>query len=108
MCVFVPVSPFSDISFNSFSLGSNKQLFLIGGIAIAVGVFTYSKKVMFTVGYEMMKLNPSAASIIVISHSIILFLTLSRAPALGGVCPGLGRSLRVRLLLWRFNRVFVY
>ena len=76
--VFVPVSPFSDISFNSFSLGSNKQLFLIGGIAIAVGVFTYSKKVMFTVGYEMMKLNPSAASIIVISHSIILFLFASQ------------------------------
>ena len=43
MGVFVPVSPFSDISiFGWFNLSSAQQLFFIGGVAISVGVFTYS------------------------------------------------------------------
>ena len=75
MGVFVPISPFTDINIiNIFVFSSKEQLFLLGGIAIAVGVFTYSKKVMFTVGYDLLKLSPVAAFIVVISHSIVLFL----------------------------------
>ena len=49
--IFVPISPFADISFMGwFKLNTAQQLFLIGGIAIAVGTFTYGKKVMLTVG----------------------------------------------------------
>jgi len=59
MGVFVPISPFTDIHFmNVFTFSSKEQLFLLGGIAIAVGVFTYSKKVMFTVGNDLLKLSP--------------------------------------------------
>jgi len=47
-------------------------------IAIAVGVFTYSKKVMFTVGNDLLKLSPVAAFIVVIAHSIVLFLFASQ------------------------------
>ena len=79
MGVFVPISPFTDISLSYFgTFSSTKQLFLLGGIAIAVGVFTYSKKVMFTVGNDLLKMSPVAAFIVVIAHSIVLFLFASK------------------------------
>ena len=79
MGVFVPIAPFADIQLGSFLIFSSKeQLFLLGGIAIAVGVFTYSKKVMFTVGNDLLKLSPVAAFIVVIAHSIVLFLFASQ------------------------------
>ena len=79
MGVFVPISPFTDINFlNIFVFSSKEQLFLLGGVAIAVGVFTYSKKVMFTVGSDLLKLSPVSAFIVVISHSIVLFLFASQ------------------------------
>ena len=79
MGVFVPIAPFADIQLGSFFIfSSTEQLFLLGGIAIAVGVFTYSKKVMFTVGNDLLKLSPVAAFIVVIAHSIVLFLFASQ------------------------------
>ena len=79
MGVFVPISPFTDINIlNSFNFSSTEQLFLLGGIAIAIGVFTYSKKVMFTVGNDLLKMSPVAAFIVVLSHSIVLFLFASQ------------------------------
>jgi PiT family inorganic phosphate transporter len=79
MGVFVPVSPFSDVSlFGRFNLTGAQQLFFIGGVAIAVGVFTYSKKVMMTVGEGIMELSPVAAFVAVWSHSIVLFLFSSQ------------------------------
>ena len=79
MGVFVPIAPFADIQLGSYlTFSSKEQLFLLGGIAIAVGVFTYSKKVMFTVGNDLLKLSPVAAFIVVIAHSIVLFLFASQ------------------------------
>ena len=79
MGVFVPVSPFSTISFQGlFSLTSAQQLFLIGSVAIAVGVFTYSKRVMMTVGRGIFNLSPVAAFACVVAHSIVLFLFASQ------------------------------
>ena len=57
MGVFVPISPFTDLNImNVLTLSSKGQLFLLGGIAIAVGVITYSKRVMLTVGSDLLKL----------------------------------------------------
>ncbi|MDP6728878.1 MAG: inorganic phosphate transporter, partial [SAR324 cluster bacterium] len=54
MGVFVPVAPFQEMRLSdNFSFSSTQQLFLIGGLAIAIGVFTYSKRVMLTVGSEL-------------------------------------------------------
>jgi PiT family inorganic phosphate transporter len=79
MGVFVPVSPFSTITFQGlFSLTSAQQLFLIGSVAIAVGVFTYSKRVMMTVGRGIFHLSPVAAFVCVVAHSIVLFLFASQ------------------------------
>ena len=79
MGVFVPVSPFSDISFYGlFKLSSAQQLFFIGAVAIAVGVFTYSKRVMATVGEGIFRLSPVAAFAVVSAHSVVLFLFASQ------------------------------
>jgi len=82
MGVFVPVTPFKSFHlFGLFHLSSAQQLFFLGGIAIAVGVFTYSYRVMTTVGNELVKLTPLAALIVVLSESIVLFLFASEAIA---------------------------
>lgn len=77
--VFIPAKPFPDLAIGSFTFSSTQQLFLLGGLAIALGVFTYSKGVMMTVGGNLGRLSPSAALITVLSHSIVLFLFASRS-----------------------------
>ena len=75
MGVFIQVSPFNDISItNNITITGVQQLFLLGGIAIAVGVFTYSKRVMMTVGNSIFKLSPISAFIVVLSSSLVLFV----------------------------------
>lgn len=74
MGVFVPASPFTSFQIAGFDFSSVQQLFLLGGIAIAVGVYTYSKKVMMTVGNSLMPINPVAALVVVISHSLVLYI----------------------------------
>jgi PiT family inorganic phosphate transporter len=80
MGIFVPVSPFSAHELVlGVSISPAQQLFLLGGIAIATGAFTFSQRVMRTVGNEIMKLSPTAAFIVVLSHGIVLFLFSSQA-----------------------------
>ncbi len=79
MGVFVPANPFTSFSLGDLvKISGVQQLFLIGALAIAVGVFTYSKRVMLTVGTDLMPLSPVAAWVVVVSHSIVLFLFASR------------------------------
>ncbi len=75
MGVFVESAPFNSFSFYGlFTLSGTQILFAIGGVAIGFGVFTYSKKVMMTVGNDLFKLSPIAALIVVLSQAIVLFL----------------------------------
>jgi len=75
MGVFVPARPFKPIHlFNSFSLSGAQILFLIGGLAIAVGIYTYSMNVMKTVGSGLFRLSPETALIVVLSQALVLFL----------------------------------
>ncbi|MFV0421061.1 inorganic phosphate transporter [Oleidesulfovibrio sp.] len=77
--VFVPVSPFTEVTlFNWLHLSSAQILFFIGGIAIAVGVFTYSKETMMTVGGGIFRLSPVMAFVAVWAHSVVLFLFSSK------------------------------
>ncbi len=76
--VFTNVVPFNDIKiFGIISLSSTQQLFLLGGIAISIGVFTYSKKIINTIGRDIMELSPTAAWVVVMSHSLVMFLFAS-------------------------------
>lgn len=79
MGVFVSVSPFRDLNIlGLIPLSSIQQLFLLGGLAIAVGVYTYSRKVMETVGRSLSTLSPEAAFVVVLSHALVLFLFASQ------------------------------
>ncbi|MGB5850627.1 MAG: inorganic phosphate transporter [Ignavibacteriaceae bacterium] len=79
MGVFVPANPFTDLSFSTlFTLSGTQQLFLLGAIAISIGVFTYSYRVMITVGNDLFKLTPVAALVVVLSESLVLFMFASK------------------------------
>jgi len=60
-----------------FTINKTQILFLLGSIAIAVGIFTYSKNVMTTVGNNIYKISPATALIVVLSSSFVLFLFAS-------------------------------
>ena len=75
--VFVPVAPFRDIALGGFQISAIQQLFFVGAAATAVGVFTYSYKVMGTVGKGLMPLSPFAAWVVVLAQSMVLFIFAS-------------------------------
>ncbi len=78
MGVFVSVAPFQSLHLFGLDISGVSQLFLLGGLAIAVGIFTYSKRVMLTVGEGVVKLTPQSALIVVLSQAIVLFLFSSK------------------------------
>jgi phosphate/sulfate permease len=74
MGVFVPAFNLESLDLGLFSLSSSQQLFLLGGIAIAVGIITYSKKVMETIGGNIVELTSEAAMVVVFAQSLVLFI----------------------------------
>jgi PiT family inorganic phosphate transporter len=73
--VFVNSNPFKDVNvLNLFTVPALNQLFLLGAFAMAVGIFTYSKRNIETVGSEIFKLNPITALASVLGSSLVLFL----------------------------------
>ncbi len=78
MGVFVNSNPFKSITiFKFISLDPSKILFFVGGIAIAIGVSTYSKKVMSTIGNNLYRFSPITALIVVLSVALTMFLYAS-------------------------------
>ncbi|MEX1258278.1 MAG: inorganic phosphate transporter [Gemmatimonadota bacterium] len=89
MGVFASAAPFAPIPVaGGFELSGVQQLFLLGGVAISVGIFTNSFKVMSTVGSQIFKLTPILALVVVLAHSLVLFLFASTG--LRGLLVGLG------------------
>ena len=74
MGVFIPAFNLQDLDLGLFYLNSNQQLFLLGGIAIAIGILTYSKKVMETIGGNIVELSSEAALVVVLSQALVLFI----------------------------------
>jgi inorganic phosphate transporter, PiT family len=78
--VFINSNPFNDINIlNVISFPAAKQLFLLGGLAMAIGIFTYSKRNIETVGGEIFKLDPITALSSVLGSSLVLFLFSSQS-----------------------------
>ncbi len=76
--VFVPARPFDDLHlFGRVVLSGTQIVFLLGGLAIAVGIFTYSRKVMDTIGEGLTRVSPGAALVVVLAQSIVLFVFAS-------------------------------
>ncbi len=77
--VFIPAMTLDEISLGALGrLSSAQQLFILGGIAIATGVVTYSKRVMMTIGSSLASLSPIAAWVVVVSYSLVLFIFSSQ------------------------------
>ncbi len=80
MGVFVHASPFETIDvYQLFSISGTQQLFLLGGLAIAVGIYTYSHRMMTTVGNDIFKLTPVLALIVVLAQSLVLLIFASKS-----------------------------
>lgn len=77
MGVFMPDNPFADREVLGWTITGVQQLFLLGGVAVAVGVLTYSGKVIRTVGGGLMRLSPEAALVVVLAQSVVLFVFAS-------------------------------
>jgi PiT family inorganic phosphate transporter len=74
MGVFIPAFNLQELNLGLFTLSSAQQLFLLGGLAIAAGIITYSKKVMEVVGSNIVELSSEAALVVVLAESLVLFI----------------------------------
>jgi len=66
------------LDFGIIQFDSTQQLFFIGGVAIAIGIITYSRHVMETVGNTLMPLTPEAAIVVMLSQALVLFIFSSQ------------------------------
>jgi phosphate/sulfate permease len=74
MGVFIPAFNLQEINLGIITLSSSQQLFLLGGIAIAAGIMTYSNRVMEVVGNNIVELSSEAALVVVLSQALVLFM----------------------------------
>ncbi len=77
--VFVPSAPNITIDFGLFAMNGTQLLFLAGGTSIAIGILTFSRRVMMTVGDSLMRLNAETALVVVLAHSFVLFIFSSQS-----------------------------
>ena len=69
---------------------------LIGGVSIALGILTYSKSVMETVGKKLVKLDPFSAFVVILAEAItvhiytIIGVPVSTSQAVIGAVVGIG------------------
>jgi len=76
--VFVPASTLEEMSLGLFTLSGQQRLFLLGGLAVAVGTF-FSKRVMMTVGKSIVTVGPVGGWVVVMAHSLVLFVFSSQS-----------------------------
>jgi len=56
------------------TLHGSQLLLLLGGLSIAAGILTGSQRVMATVGSQLFQLTPLLALVVVLAHSLVLFV----------------------------------
>jgi PiT family inorganic phosphate transporter len=78
MGVFIASSPLKTLQMGGLSLSPTEQLFLIGGLAVATGVISYSGKVMKTIGKGITELTPLGGFVVVAASSLVLFVFASK------------------------------
>ena len=78
MGVFIPSNRLQPLTFpGGYTLSSEQVLVLLGAVAIAVGIATYSGRIMQTVGRNICMMSPLAAWVVVVAQSLVLFLFAS-------------------------------
>ncbi len=77
---------------------------IIGGVSIAIGAVTYSKRVMYTVGEGLVKLDGFSAFVAVLSEAItihiyaVIGVPVSTSQAIVGAVLGIGMALGMRTI----------
>jgi len=78
--VFVDSCKFEMVKIgNLYTLSGIQILFLLGGIAACVGVFTYSQKAIKNVGKNLLAVSPMVAWIVILSQSLVLIMFSSKS-----------------------------
>jgi len=78
--VFVPVTPFKDIQVGQlFVITGVQQLYIVGAASLVLGIYTYSHRLMGTVGKDLFQLSPATALAALLAEATVLFLFSSRA-----------------------------
>jgi len=78
MGVFVPALPGESAdAVGRLGLTNAQALYLVGGVAIAIGIYTYSRRVMMTVGRDLFRLTPLTALVVVLSQATVLYIFTS-------------------------------
>lgn len=79
MGMFISAPLFNDLNiFGLFTISGVEQLFFLGGLAIAVGIFTYGYNVMETVGTDLYKISPITGFVVVLAEFLVLTLFTSQ------------------------------
>lgn len=73
--VFIDSCQFTSFQIgNLYTISGVQVLFLLGGIAACIGVFTYSQRAIKNVGKNLLSFSPMVAWIVILSQSIVLIM----------------------------------
>lgn len=72
--IFSNLSPDVYIDFGLFSIGGIQILFLIGGISIVIGIYSYNWRSLNEKGNEILSLAPEATVVVLSAQAVVLFL----------------------------------
>lgn len=72
--IFSNLSPDVYIDFGLFSIGGIQILFLIGGISIVIGIYSYNWRSLSEKGNEILSLAPEATVVVLSAQAVVLFL----------------------------------
>ncbi len=91
-----------------------QQAALLGGISIAIGVITYSKPVMSTVGEHLVRLTPVAGLLVVFTVSITTYIyamigiPVSSSQAVVGAIIGIGLKTGIKTVNFKMLRNILF
>lgn len=72
--VYTNFAPNWQLDFGAFKINGIEILFLLGGVSIGIGIFSYSKKSVNAAGEGILSLAPETTIIVLLSQAIVLFL----------------------------------
>lgn len=72
--IFSNLAPDLFIDFGFFSIGGIQILFLLGGISIGIGIYSFNWKALSDKGNEVLTLAPEATVVILTTQAVVLFL----------------------------------
>ena len=73
--VFIDSCQFGELKIGKlYTLSGIQVLFLLGGIAACIGVFTYSQKAVNNIGRNLLVFSPMVAWIVILSQSLVLLI----------------------------------